>query len=351
MLNNIVYDSIIYSLQKSGGISVYWKMLEKFIPITKRLVYKKREDNIFYEKIANNYTQECSIPNLLLLERYRNVNITSKDKFVFHSSYYRFCKNKNAVNITTVHDFTYELFRSDWKSLIHKFQKKNAVMHSSGVICISENTKNDLYKFYPNYKGKVKIIYHGYDDLVFYNKQKNKRTNKVIFVGSRVGYKQFDLAVKLLSKIPELSLLIIGGGELTKEEINMLDLLIPKRYEKTGFVSNEELANLYNESFALMYPSEYEGFGFPVIESQACGCPVICQPKSSIQEVSGNKCIYVNSSDFERSIINIRKLLDQDYYNEIQEAGIENVKRFSWKKCIQETMDFYEECFISKNEK
>ena len=341
MKQEIYFDNIIYSLQKSGGISVYWKILEDFIPVTKRLVYAGREQNIFF--ISRN--REIPLKTKILFERYKNVRIKTNSNlpFIFHSSYYRFCKNRNAKNITTVHDFTYELFRSDLKSKLHKIQKKNAVMHSDGVICISENTKHDLYNFYPNYKGKIQVIYHGYDNNL-YNYSGlgiDKRTKNVLFVGSRTSYKGFDFTVSLLSKLPLFNLNIIGGGNLTESEIQLMEELIPNRYKKLGFVSNEDLAKLYNESFALFYPSEYEGFGFPVIEAQACGCPVICQKKSSIPEVSGDKCVYVDSADFEKSVNEINKLFESDYYAIIQTDGLENVKRFSWEKCIKETMEFY----------
>lgn len=337
----LIYDNIIYSLQKSGGISVYWKMLEDCIPVTKRLVYIGRDKNIFYKQRNN----ELSIKSKTLFERYKNVRVKNIDNFsfIFHSSYYRYCKNKNAINITTVHDFTYELFRKDLKSNFHKIQKKNAVMHSDGVICISENTKRDLYKYYPNYKGKIQVIYHGYDSNL-YNYSGfgiDKRTKNVLFVGSRTSYKCFDFTVKLLNKLPQLNLKIIGGGDLSDTEAQLLEEMTPNRYEKIGFVSNEDLAKLYNESFALFYPSEYEGFGFPVIEAQACGCPVICQKKSSIPEVSGDKCIYVDSFDLNKSVDAIKRLFEPDYFGELQKAGLENVRRFSWENCIKETKDFY----------
>ena len=216
-------------------------------------------------------------------------------------------------------------------------------MHSDGVICISENTKRDLYKYYPNYKGMVRVIYHGYDNNLYnyLGYGIDKRAKNVLFVGSRAAYKGFDFTVRLLNKLPLLNLKMIGGGNLTESEIQLMEELIPNRYEKLGFVSNEDLAKLYNESFALFYPSEYEGFGFPVIEAQACGCPVICQRKSSIPEVSGDKCVYVDSANLEESVNEINKLFASDYYAKIQKESLENVKRFSWEKCIKETMEFY----------
>ncbi len=342
---NLIYDDIIYNLQKSGGISAYWRKLEDCIVPEKTIVYDGAESNIFYKEAKNLERRKIN-----KLERYKNLKLKEKDNFVFHSSYYRVCKNKNAVNVTTIHDFTYEYFRHDFFALAHKIQKKYAVMHSDGVICISENTLADLRKYYPSYKGKVKVIYHGYDPDLY--KFKNLPRNKdVLFVGSRASYKAFAFTLSLLKELPDLNLKIIGGGDLSEEEKNLLEANIPNRYEKLSFVSNEDLADLYNKSFALFYPSEYEGFGFPVIEAQACGCPVICQKKSSIPEVSGGKCIYVISQDLNSSVLEIKQLFDSSYYNKIQKEGLENVKRFSWENCIEETKAFYAELLQNKESK
>ena len=342
----IIYDDIIYSLQQSGGISVYWKNLEDNLFVDKRIVYDGADKNIFYKQRENSSMSNASI----LFSRYRNVKISEDEPFVFHSSYYRFCKNQFAINVTTVHDFTYELFRKDWRASVHKMQKRNAVMHSAGVICISENTKQDLLKYYPDYSGKIKVIYHGYDSNIFKNLNSLCRTKDVLFVGSRVSYKNFILTVELLSHFDDLQLVIIGGGELLTKELEILNKMLPNRYKKLDYVSNNELARLYNNSFALAYPSDYEGFGFPVIEAQACGCPVICQPLSSIPEVSGDSCIYVDKNNIGFSKDSINRLFDRNYYKTIQAAGLENVKRFSWKKAVEETLSFYQEVYSRKDE-
>ena len=345
LIMNLIYDDIIYNLQKSGGVSAYWRKLEDFIVPEKTIVYDGAESNIFYKEAQNIERRKIN-----KIERYKNPKVNEKKPFVFHSSYYRVCKNKNAVNVTTLHDFTYEYFRHDFFALAHKIQKKYAVMHSDGVICISKNTLADLKKYYPSYKGKIKVIYHGYDP-VLYTFKNLPRNKDVLFVGSRASYKSFSFTLKLLKELPDLTLKIIGGGELSEEEKNLLEENIPNRYEKLSFVSNEDLADLYNKSFALFYPSEYEGFGFPVIEAQACGCPVICQKKSSIPEVSGDKCIYVDSSDFNKSILEIKRLENKDFYENLQNQGLENVKRFSWENCIEETKAFYVELLENKEAK
>ncbi|MDR2407314.1 MAG: glycosyltransferase family 1 protein, partial [Bacteroidales bacterium] len=154
----IIYDDIIYSLQRAGGISLYWAQLETYLEQDIYLLYSGHEKNIFLP----DFKGKKRIKNdILLFERYKNVKILENEPFIFHSSYYRYCKDRNAINITTVHDFIYEFFRRDLKSNIHKTQKRKAIKNSMAIICNSENTKKDLILFHPDYKGMIKVIYLG----------------------------------------------------------------------------------------------------------------------------------------------------------------------------------------------
>jgi len=314
----IVYDDIIYCLQRAGGITTYWNELHKLIKNILTINGSKRS-------------------------RYFPVKYNSKDTFIFHSSYYRWCNNKNSINITTVHDFTYEYFRRDFKSILHKIQKKVAVKKAKGVICVSENTKKDLLKFYPWYQGKIKVIYHGYSSE--YKYENLLRENKLIFVGSRTLYKNFDLAVEIVYQLNNYKLIIVDGGQLNKNEIKLLEKL-NGRFQKINFVSNNELSKLYNSSKGLLYTSEYEGFGIPALESQACGCVVICQKKSSLPEVVQDSAIFINKNDINQSCKYISNILDnKNNYSKYMKLGFDNIKRFSWDKCAEETLAFYNDVY------
>lgn len=345
----IWYDDIIYSLQKAGGISVVWqKITDQNIYPASHITYNGHEKNPFSKKIDKHHYQVRS-NKWMLVKRYMNPDLGGEKKqFIFHSSYYRYCKNPYAINITTVHDFIYELYRNDLKGLIHKLQKKSAVMHSDGVICVSENTKRDLKKFYPEYKGLIKVIKCGYDQESYYYLPQEKREKNIIFIGSRASYKRFDLAVEIVSMLSDCKLLIIGGGNLTTDECKMLEEKIPCRYEKLGYVSNDALRELYNKAFFLIYCSDYEGFGIPVIEAQACGCPVVCQNKSSISEIVGDAGVFIDPYRLEESYQNIRRLYSDGFYKMIVENGLKNVKQFSWEKCKDEVLMFYDEVIKHK---
>jgi mannosyltransferase len=335
----IIYDDIIYSLQRSGGISLYWSQLETYLKQDTHLLYSNCDKNIFFPDITGKKILKNSyIP----LERCKNVTLNETSSFIFHSSYYRYCKNENAINITTVHDFTNEYFEHGIKSLSHRIQKRNAINNSKGIICNSENTKRDFLEHYPNYNGDIKVIYNGgYADD--YRELGIPKKNTVIFISGRNGYKNFEYAVKLLRKLPRVTLQIIGGGPLTGRETQLLRRCIPGRYEQYQSLSNQELNIKYNEARFLLYPSLYEGLGLPVMEAQAAACPVVCCDVSSLPEVAGGAAVYITGKDIEHDVQKILKLEDMTYYKAIVEKGFENCKRFSWKKCAEETYDFYQE--------
>jgi mannosyltransferase len=338
----IIYDDIIYSLQHSGGISLYWSQLETYLNQDMHLLYSEHEKNIFLpnfngEKIIKN--------NIPLFERYKNVKVPEKEPFIFHSSYYRYCKNKNAINITTVHDFIYDFFRRDLKSNIHKIQKRKAIEKSRAIICNSENTKRDFLLFFPKYKGIIKVIYLGLSDD--YYRVGRPRKNIVIFIGGRAGYKNFEYAVQIIGELPGLNLQIIGGGELTSREIALLKEHLPGRYEFYQTLSNKELNIKYNEAKFLLYPSLYEGFGVPVVEAQAAGCPVVCCGVSSLPEVAGDAAVYISGKDIDSDLRMISGLDNHDFYCHLAEKGLKNCKRFSWKKCAEQTYEFYQEVWNS----
>jgi mannosyltransferase len=240
-----------------------------------------------------------------------------------------------------VHDFVYELFRHDLKSKMHKIQKKRAIENSKAIICNSENTKKDLMLFFHNYSGIIKVISLGLSED--YYRTSRQRKNAVVFIGGRYGYKNFDYAVKLICKLSNLNLQIIGGGELTKQEIALLEKFIPNRYEFFQSLSNAELNIKYNEAKFLLYPSLYEGFGFPIIEAQAAGCPVVCCNVSSLPEVAGDAAIYISGKDIANDLHIISSLDNRDYYCHMVEKGLNNCRRFSWKRCAEQTYEFYQE--------
>lgn len=357
---NVYLDSTIYYLQKFGGISVYWNELSNYLSSHRNIKLRFIESN-YNPKLFNDSLHikrhqvhyDRKLPIQLL--RYLPIRLKEVDKnSILHSSYFRFSRNKRVKNICTVYDFTYEFHFKGLSSKIHHYQKKIALKKASGIICISDNTKNDLLSLYPNLIDKpIKVIYLAASDSfrplseiniakTRFSELKNKKI--ISFVGKRVPYKNFSLAVDIINNLPQdYHLVIIGGGELNNNELEILSKS-NGRFTHYNIVNQEELNKLYNISFCFLYPSLYEGFGIPILESMQAGCPVICQSISSIPEVYGDvENLVTNINSLDEFCNNILKLEDKEYRQRIITQGFKNASSFNWNKTAERTYDFYQE--------
>lgn len=357
----IVLDNIIFSLQKTGGISIVWyELIKRILSVNTDVMfleYEGTKENIFRVKM-NLLSSHVFFPKYLSLrlERYRNPYIYKrrKDQFIFHSSYYRTCRNEKAINITTIHDFTYEYYVKGIKKYVHCWQKHRAIRKSDYIICISENTRKDLLKFVPDVDAnQIHVIYNGVSDEYFPISTNDFKTplnpfkpySFVLFVGSRENYKNFELATRAVAK-SKFNLLIVGAP-LTEKETVFLDSVMDKsRYCCRKRISNTELNNLYNQAFCLLYPSSYEGFGIPVIEAQKAGCPVIAYNSSSIPEIIGDTPLLLQELTINGIFEKFDIIDDNVSRKRIIEDGIVNAQRFSWDIMSDKVLELYKKAFL-----
>ncbi|MCM8764174.1 MAG: glycosyltransferase family 4 protein, partial [Candidatus Omnitrophica bacterium] len=110
----------------------------------------------------------------------------------------------------------------------------------------------------------------------------------------------------------------------------------------TGYLDAEQLACLYNGAEAFVFPSLYEGFGLPVLEAMACGCPVITSNVSALPEVAGNAAILVNPYSIEQLVEAMEKVLQNFYTRErMRMEGLKRAKDFSWEKSARQMIEVY----------
>lgn len=354
---NLILDNIIFSLQDAGGISNYWYQLLKRIKKEEGLQIYLFDDS---EKSSNIFRKELNLSDFEtlgkspgLVGRYTNPKIAQlNEKSIFHSSYYRYSKNSNHINVTTVHDFTYEHYFSGIQLYAHTNQKRKALAHSDGIICVSENTKRDMLHFFPELADKKTIVIpHGVGKHFYQIEQKDLNAKTyfdgrpfILYVGDRKAlYKNFNVTVRA-SKLSGLPLAIIGGSPLSeKEQAYIKAKLQTEDYIHFNGVSNEELNEFYNKALCLVYPSSYEGFGLPLLEAQSAGCPIIAMNTSSIPEVVEESGILLEEESPQVIAEQITKLLEDDYRNDLVQKGLENVKRFTWSNTFKKTLNFYKE--------
>tara|TARA_B100000674_G_C37945800_1_gene964884 strand:- start:1498 stop:2529 length:1032 start_codon:yes stop_codon:yes gene_type:complete len=338
----IILDAIAFSLQSKGGVTMYFSQMLKAI---KKISSVKLINDFKTENIYHSGSEKRIGKLRLIYLRYAHNNLKSKEKFIFHSSYFCVSKNKKAVNILTIHDCMYEIYYPFLKKQIHIWQKKRALKRSAGIVCVSESTKKDLYRFYPEVKSKnIKVIHHGLSSD-FYPHENSPKERMLLYVSGRRFYKRFDLLVNSMIKLTDYKLVIVGGGPLDEFELDALEP-IKNRYTCASNPSNAELNSLYNKAHCLVYTSAYEGFGLPLLESIGSGCPAICEDNSSLAEVVGkNYSLLVKTLSADIICEKVRALEEDSFRNKVISEGLAQSKLFCWDSKAKELLDFYKENF------
>jgi glycosyltransferase involved in cell wall biosynthesis len=354
---NYKLDNIIFSLQKAGGISVYWyELSHRLLSHSNNVTFVEDENarnNIFRDKLQLS-------PDLLQndrkfgfgLSRYLSPPVDLSPGTIFHSSYYRTQNDPNSVNIITVYDFIYERFRSGLACLVHHNQKKKAIRKADGIICISNSTKRDLLNYFPetppniiktihlSASGDYKQLFLPEDISPDFDELLSKKV--ILFVGERSGYKNFDIAVETVRRSTDF-LVTVGGKPFAKDEQARIVTALNGRFRHYPKLDNNKLNQLYNLALCLLYPSSYEGFGIPALEAMQAGCPVIAADSSSLPEVCGDAGLMVTEISAEGFVERVAQLANPDFRSQVIERGLRQAALFSWDRTFSETIDFYEQ--------
>ncbi|MFD1628997.1 glycosyltransferase family 4 protein [Pseudopedobacter beijingensis] len=334
----VFIDDIIYSLQRTGGISTYWR------EVSSRL---KESLNVAVLSAGQSPFWKSSVGRKLALVLPIRNRLPSYS--LFHSSYLRFSSRKDICNIVTIHDLAGEEGHiTGLKAYFKKQVQARCIRNADGIVCVSNYTKNMLLKFYRYPEKNIKVIYHGCSEL-FRPQEKQEKSNKILFIGKRDYYKNFNACIDVLERLPDYQLLIVGGGELTANEYGILNSKIEGRFTHYQYVEEEELNRIYNSCFCLIYPSTYEGFGMPLIEAMKAGCPVIAVDIPVINEVSGGNVLLVkDANNTDEYLKQVNYLTNQELRTNIIKRGLEYAKNFSWNLHVESLIDFYKETYKRK---
>jgi len=141
----------------------------------------------------------------------------------------------------------------------------------------------------------------------------------------------------------DAGLVQVGGNPTIDQRSLISSLDLDKHIIFKGFVDDEELVDLYNIADLLVFPSFYEGFGFPPLESMACGTPVVVSNAASLPEVVGNSGLLVDPSSPEAFAEAIMKVLGSpEFARKLSEKGLERASKYTWHKTAEKTMNIYQ---------
>ncbi|HPO49277.1 MAG TPA: glycosyltransferase family 1 protein [Spirochaetota bacterium] len=366
----ILYDHQIFSYQKFGGISRYHFELinhyKKLSEIDADIGLKWTDNfylkNLNYKDVDENILSKAN-SNLKTLQRY-NINKKESIKYlkgndfnIFHPTFYDpyFLKYLRKKFVLTIYDMTPELFpdsfRNNWLyyRLVSKRwidSKKELSKKSSIVFSISENTKNDIVKLYGIEPSKIKTIYLSHSIIIEKNININVPEKYILYVGARKGYKNFNFLLKVFKKISDrykdISLICLGGGVFDNEENQLIESLNLQKKIFRFNANDNELFYYYNKALCFIYPSLYEGFGIPILESFASSCSVLLSNASCFPEIALDSGLYFDPLNEDSLYENVIRIInDKDLRKNYIERGLKRVKDFSWEKTANETLQVY----------
>jgi glycosyltransferase involved in cell wall biosynthesis len=210
------------------------------------------------------------------------------------------------------------------------------VRRSRIVITISEHARQALLERYRLEPSRVRVIHLAVDHDVFAPRPGALRGDYLLYPARPWPHKNharlFDAFARLRREWPELRLVLTGEGDFGP---------LPDGVETRGHVSYDELPDLYRGAAALVFPSLYEGFGMPVVEAMACGCPVACANVSSLPEVAGNAARLFGPRDVDEIAAAVDDVLRAPA--QWVERGLERAKQFTWDACARAHDDVYRE--------
>jgi glycosyltransferase involved in cell wall biosynthesis len=322
------------------GVSVYTKnLVENLLKVDKENEYVfffaslRRKIPIFNFQFSNKFQiKSFKIPPTLLEILWNKFHILPIEKFigevdVFHSSDWAEPPAKKAIKVTTIHDLAVLRYPETFPPKIvqvHKRKLERVKKETRLIIAVSQSTKKDAVELLGIDPRKIRVIYEAVGEEF---KPQNK--NKIDEVKRKYGISgDYLLAFsgpqrKNLARIKEacrgFNLFVIGQP----------------------FVDHQDLPALYSGSLGLIYASLYEGFGLPILEAMACGCPVVTSNVSSMPEIAGKAAILVDPYSVQSISRGVKEVLKRR--EELKKLGFIQVKNFSWEKCAKETLKVYEE--------
>ncbi len=369
----IALDARALTAQKPAGKEKFViNILEELFKIDKENHYLLYSNCDFEQSLPKNFSKKIiRVPSIFWhFVVVFDLLFRNADVFLAPTSYIVPTFNLKSKNIVFVYDLCVFLSKkikigSTFKTrLLEKFFLRPALRNAKKIVVISENTKSDLIKNFKIDPLKISVIYPGVTknfSLTLNNKKQQEIYSKynlpekfVLFVGTLEPRKNLARLIEAYhrlnsnfkNQITKLNLkpklIIVGKKGWFYQEIfeTVKKFKLEEMVIFTGYVPDEELPYLYKTAICFVYPSLYEGFGLPILEAMAYGCPVIASNLSSLPEVAGNAAILINPYAIDEIADALQKILsDENLRQNLRGKGLQQVQKFSWTNAAKQILE------------
>jgi glycosyltransferase involved in cell wall biosynthesis len=368
----IVFDGIIFQKQARGGVSrIYDEVLPRMAALGNNLKITILTTNNLKQTIPKHprikhqklfpvemFLRPKSVWGTVInqlrgsLQRRAVQDINTEDS-IWHSTYYTRLNQWRGKEVVIVYDMLHERYKELFNQKEYQLlrsKKAETVASADAVICISDTTKMDLGRYYDIDMKKVFTVHlaHG---QVFKKQDQDKEnvslpTKKpfLLYVGKRRFYKNFDFFLEGFhgwSTQKDVDLVVVGQPWERGEEQLLTEFELQDRVILLSSVSDKHLSQLYNHAAAFVFPSLYEGFGIPLLEAMACGCPIVASSIPSTIEVAGDIPYYFIPDN----LGSLLSALDEAFYggrdSKRVKRGMDFVNTYSWDKTARNILGVY----------
>ncbi len=298
--------------------------------------------------------------------RERGIQTAVSSPTLWHSSYYTLPpKNGRFPTLQTLYDTIHEqlphLFASRGDERLRQ-QKRQALQTADGIVAISETAKREACGLYTLDPARVwvmplaaspvfrvlaiKDFADSADSSAFIRaRPRPVKRPFLLYVGSRIHYKNFAGLLAAYAVWPgrtEVALRLVGRPFSAAEQQQVQALGVAEQVVVETAVTDERLCELYNQAAAFVYPSLAEGFGIPLLEALACGCPVVASRIPSSQEVVGELATWFEPGEQDSLVAGLETAVSQGRQPERMQAGVARAAQFSWQQTAQILLGVYQ---------
>ena len=315
-------------------------------------------DNLFNLAVSfapQSFSEQLLYPLLLIRNKYDLIHYTNFNSPIWF---------KGVKSVVTVHDLTPWLYpnsprQRNWLyQQIYRYVLKHSCLNAAAIVVPSIGTKEDIIKYLKINPNKIHVVYESVskrfkdsveiDNPVKFLSKYNINSSYILYVGQLRQHKNLINLIKafaLFCQDQKGYQLVIAGKrdplaleiETKIKELNLEDKVII-----TGYIADDEIANLYKLAKAFVFPSLYEGFGIPPLEAMASGIPVLSSNASVMPEILGNAALYFNPKDFQDIANSIGKMISSpELQKSFIDKGFKQVDKYSFYNMAKQILSIY----------